>query len=456
MRRLVAITGLGLAALVLISSGGCSRRHDVLLITIDTLRADRVHSYGYSLPTSPNLDALAAQGILFERAIAASGATTPSHASIMTSLYPRQNSVGYLNGSTLLEGDTTLAERFREAGYHTAAFVGNLVLHHRTRLDRGFDRYDDDFDRRELNRNVYERIAEHTTQRAIEWLRTAGRGPVFLWVHYQDPHGPYTPPEGFVGRFREEPAPEERPLAVLEEGAEVGGIPEYQALDGLFLPSQYRSRYADEIFYTDLWIGELLAAFYARPGEPVVLVTADHGESLGEHGRYFVHQSTSTPEIAHVPMILRAPGLAPERRSELVSHVDVMPTLLELAQIGVPSKARGVALGPVLRGAAPLPERFVYCDAGNELTAYRGQGFDRLLGTRGPWQIAGTPGAGDLPTSSIRYIWRDDGGWEPPRGDLEPPPPVLRYARSARPMTKAPALDQETLFRLRALGYIEP
>jgi arylsulfatase len=444
----------GLAALAAWLAAGCaepaSRRPSVLLVTIDTLRADHLHGYGFPLAVSPRLDALAAQGVLFERAIAASSATAPSHASILTSRYPRQHTVGYGNGSTRLERDPTLAESFARAGYRTAAFVGNLVLERRTGFDRGFEHYDDDFDRREPNRESYERIAEHTTQRALAWIESVGDAPWFVWIHYQDPHGPYAPPAEHVGRFRVEAPADEPALPDAEEGTDRGGIPAYQKLDGLTRLSQYRGRYADEIFYADLWIGRLLDAVDAREPAPIVLVTADHGESMGENGRYFVHFWTTTPENAHVPMILRAPGLAPGRSSRVVSHVDVMPTLLELAGLPIPASSRGLALGPALRAGRPLPDRVVFSDTGHELTAYRSRWFVRIL-LRAPGEDPSSAAAREPRT--IGYAWRNDGEWTAMRRDVELADQERAYLALEPRTTPAPLLDADTARRLRQLGY---
>ena len=415
-------------------------RPDVLLITIDTLRADHLHSYGFPLETSPRLDALAARGVLFERAIAAAASTVPAHASIMTSRYPREHSVGHRNGGTRLEGHATLAAIFAANGYATAAFVGNLVLDRRTGLDHGFDVYDDELNRREKSRYSFERIAVDTVRSSLAWLATS-RAPVFLWVHYQDPHGPYAAPDAWRGRFPIAPGRDEQPLPVVPGAAGLGGIPEYQALDGLFLPSQYRARYAEEIAYADHWIGALLDAFDARTGDPVVLVTADHGESLGERKRWFVHFFGSTPENAHVPMILRAPGVPPGRRPELVGHVDVLPTLLELAGIEPPPGHRGIALGPFLRAGQPLPERTLFCDTGREVSAYRGEGFVRVPVREGE------------PARGEAFDWRRDGVWVATGQGVELPAPVVDYTRTATPVAEAPLLSPETRARLRALGY---
>jgi arylsulfatase A-like enzyme len=163
---------------------------NVLLVTVDTLRAGHLSSYGFALETSPHIDALAAESALFERAVAASSSTAPSHASILTSRSVPEHSIGHLNGETRPEGLSTLAEVLREAGYATGAFVSNFMLG----FDRGFDHYDDTLPDSEPNRPlIFERRVDATTARALAWLGERN-GPFFLWVHYQDPHGPYDLP----------------------------------------------------------------------------------------------------------------------------------------------------------------------------------------------------------------------------------------------------------------------
>ncbi|MBW2288365.1 MAG: sulfatase [Deltaproteobacteria bacterium] len=321
-------------------------RPNVLLITIDTLRADHLGTYGFRFDVSPEIDALAEQSVVFERAIAASGKTAPSHAAIMTSGYTREHSIGHGNGTSTLSDRVTLAEIFHEAGYATAAFVSNILLTRRIGFDRGFEVFDDELSAPESNRpKVVERLAPDTTARAIEWLNARNERPFFLWVHYQDPHGPYTPPAEAADRFDIPGAPDEAELPVRAGNNASGGIPPYQALPGLYRVSEYRSRYAGEIFFADEWVGKLLARAGADDKrETIVLLTADHGESFGEYGHYFKHTHTTTPDVAHVPLILRAPGLTPERRDDLVSHVDIAPTLLELAGLRASSDASGVAL----------------------------------------------------------------------------------------------------------------
>jgi len=455
--RAPALPALLVVLALALAGTGCGRgapERGVVLVTVDTLRADHLSGYGFGLRTSPAVDALAESGVLFERAIAASASTAPSHASILTGRYVRGHSVGYSNGQTRLHGVTTLAERFHDAGWDTAAFVGNIVLQRRIGLDRGFDVYDDQLPHPEGARDwVFERRAQATTERALAWLGERGSAPFFLWVHYQDPHGPYDAPEPWGGRFHGalEPPMAERTLPALEDESGLGGIPAYQLLPGLVRPSAYRARYAEEIRFADHWIGNLLDGVAAAAPDAVVLLTSDHGESFGEHGRYFVHGYTTTPENAHVPFVLRAPGLPRgERRSEVVHHVDVAPTLLELAGLAAPDDAPGVALGPVLRGERDLPERYVYCDRGEELSAYRDDHFLRIDGVITAWQEGEEPPS----RSATAHAWPRRGGWRRSGSEEPLPEEAWAYATRAVPMQIADTLDPTGRERLRALGYV--
>jgi len=437
--------------------GGGDRRPNVLLVTVDTLRADHLGVYGFSHATSPNLDALASDSVVFERAIAAAAMTAPAHASIFTSRYTRGHSVGYLNGRTRLQGRVTLAERFEQAGYATAAFVSNMVLRKRSGFQRGFEVYDDALEAPERNRSgVYERTAEATTARALSWLEAHGDAPFLLWVHYQDPHGPYTPPDAFAGRIVLDPRPREQPLPVLSNDSGYRGIPAYQALEGRSLPSEYRGLYSDEILHTDHWLGQLVARFDAKSEgrHTIVLVTSDHGENLGEHDFWFVHAFSSMPELAHVPFVLRATGLPAGRRREVVSHVDVMPTLLELAALEPEADSDGVALGPYLRSGAPIPARRVYCDIGRELSAYGSDDFVRVTKLAGAWPEE--LGEAEGPPVWERFRWSEEGVISRADDRVIVKGPIEAYFGAATPMARNPEeLDARDLEALRALGYVD-
>jgi arylsulfatase A-like enzyme len=463
----LGLSGAGLAA----SQAGCSTAAppNVVLITVDTLRADHLHVYGFPLETSPSIDALAARSALFERAISASAYTGPSHASMMTSKYPRAHSMGYSNGQLKLAPTHTLAAVFRDAGYDTAAFVSNDIVARRSGLDQGFGTYDDELPQPELHRpKVFERIAEQTTRRALAWLDNRHGHPFFLWVHYQDPHGPYTPPAPYRDRFRL-PSSGEPELNVLTDESGFGGIPHYQELEGLRRPSEYESRYAGEIAYADYWIGQLLAQTEARsaPRPLVVLLTADHGESFGEDNVYFAHGHSTTPDVSHVPMILHLPDGTGERRAELVSHVDVMPTLLEAAGLAVPPDVEGLPLTRVLRKGAVIPERPVFCDIGYELSVYRQDEFLRATFIpQKSWDVAmfyqsgqaarqgKVVGPADLKAEQT-FRWGGGKTWSATDADPQLKKDLLTYLDKEKPAAAgaAVALGPADAERLHALGY---
>jgi arylsulfatase A-like enzyme len=429
-------------ALALLGCQAEGPRPDVLLVVVDTLRPDFLGAYGFPRPTSPHLDALAAEGVVFERALAASATTVPSHASLMTSLWVTEHSVGYLNGPTRLDDEVTLARRFQLAGYDTAAFIGNILLRRRTGLDAGFDVYDDELPDVERNRSdFFERSADQTTDRALAWLGERNERPYFLWVHYQDPHGPYTPPAPFDRAFDCLGKEGDEPLPVLENHSGRRGIPAYQALPGLREPGAYRSLYAGEIAFFDASLGRLLGAARERDRPLIVAFTSDHGESMGEHNYWFAHGHATTPDIAHVPLVLVAPGVAPGRRKDLVHHVDVMPTLLDLAGLPV-GDVRGLALGRFLRDGTPIPARTLFTDAGGDFSAYRGDGFARF------WRQGESFEAGS-------FAWNPGEGWtrqRPAQALLE----ELRTHVSRRKALRILPLetDEEERERLRALGYL--
>ena len=369
----------------------------------------------------------------------------------MTSRFVREHSIGYLNGGTRLVGGPTLASVFRDAGYDTAAFISNSIIQSRVGLDAGFDVYDDALPDSERNRPyIFERTADATTARAVEWLAREATAPFFLWVHYQDPHGPYTPPEDLAARFDHPPRPGEKPLPRLDRQSGHRGIPAYQALPGLEYASQYRARYAAEIRYFDQGLARLLDAVDGREGEggTVLLLTADHGESMGEGHYFFAHGHATTPDLARVPFLLAAPDLEPGRSAALVHHVDVMPTLLDLAGLEPPSGLRGLALGRLAREKAAFPDRLVYTDVGNDVAAYGRDGFVRIT-ERGREADATTEGW-------RAFRWHDSGRWSPAPIDEGRRDEIRAYLETRTPTEEAAPLDPDDIERLRALGYVEP
>jgi arylsulfatase len=442
--------GFALASLAVafLGCGGADDRPDVLLVVVDTLRADHLGSYGHPESPTPNLDALAAEGALFERAVAASSRTAPSHASIMTSLFVNEHSIGYSNGGSRLVEQPTLADLFAAAGYDTAAFVSNYMLRRGMGLDRGFEVYDDEMGQVERNRSdVYERIARDTTERALAWLASARDRPRFVFVHYQDPHGPYEPPPPYDERFDLPPSDDEAPLRVRGNVSGGPGIPEYQLLPELRFASEYRARYLGEVAYADEWIGRLLRGAEASSQRPlVVLMTSDHGESLGEDELYFLHGEMTLPSVSHVPLIVRAPGVAPQRRAELVHHIDVLPTLLDLAGLPVPAQSRGLSLGPLLEPGQEIPERILYSDIGTEVSAYHGDRFVRVrrASLQAPWE-----------PSWQTYDWNAvTGTLAETRGEPRMRAPIAGYLARRAPLAPLAPPSEEEQERLRALGYL--
>ena len=458
LARVFRRVGVFLAALVLgvpSAAPDASARHpSVLLVTVDTLRADHLGAYGHPENPSRHFDALAKRGVLYERAIAASARTAPSHASIMTSRYVREHSIRHGNGQTRLGDELTLARVLAAHGYRTAAFVSNAVLARRTGLDAGFEVYDDELADYEVNRGIFERIARSTTDRAVEWLYATDT-PFFLWVHYNDPHGPYTPPESFLEGLTgpvppTAPDAEDAPLPALDVQRGWKGVPAYQVLPGLARPSQYRAHYTGEVRYADHALGRLVRSAEEAAGEAglVIVVTADHGESLGEEGFYFSHGYATTPDLVHVPFLVAAPGLAPGRSSDVVHHVDVMPTILELVGLKTGFVPSGLALGPYWRKDQQLPDRVVFADVGAEVSAYRADRFERFR----LHEDIGDTKAGTRKT----YRWSSDAVWKEVSPDRIVQQSVNGYLAKKGPLLYATEPSLGLQERLRALGYVEP
>lgn len=331
-----------LATLLQLGCGcGGDDRPSLLLITIETLRPDRLACYGGDPEIGTGICALANQGTRFVWSIAPAPATAPSIASILTSSWPSSHGVTEFASTPLSEQARTLAECLRDAGYETAAFVANPVLRRGRHFEQGFSIYDDRMTRREPNRpELLEREAGEVTDAALAWLRVARR-PWFLWIHYQDPHGPYQPPH--LSRRRDPPDAPLLPL--LNDHSGYQGIPAYQALPGLRSLQAYRERYQDEIRHVDLHVARLVAGADGLGPRPWVVLTADHAEAFGEDGYYFAHGHSVGIDQIRVPLIVRPQEPAPARVSTRpVSGVDVAPTLLRAARLPVPDTFHGQPL----------------------------------------------------------------------------------------------------------------
>jgi arylsulfatase A-like enzyme/Tfp pilus assembly protein PilF len=294
-------------------------RPNVLLVTLDTTRADRLGCYGYAPALTPALDALAARGVLFERAYTPAPLTLPSHASLMTGLYPPEHGLLVNGRGRLDESLSTLAEVFRDAGYDTAAFLGSFVLHSKFGLDRGFRTYDDDMTNTDPTEDGLHRQRDGVwvVDAALAWLERRRTEPFFCWVHLYDAHAPYlTHSEDFGDRFQDSP-------------------------------------YDGGIAYVDLQVRRLMNHLDTKghKEQTLVVVVGDHGESLGEHDEK-EHGLTLYGSVLRVPWIWAGRGVAGsgQRVPQPVSLTDLRPTLLETAGLREPRRASGRSLRAALVG----------------------------------------------------------------------------------------------------------
>jgi arylsulfatase len=440
---------LPLLALPLVACAPDRGPRRVILITCDTLRADRLGHLGYPRPTSPELDRLASEALVFESAWSTAPLTGPSLSALHTGRLPEE--LGLADNRNVLSAEaTTLAEVLSDAGITTGAVVSNWVLRRRAELpgagvEQGFEHFDDRMDVVERNRpQLKERLASATTDAALEWL--AGRAPdepFFLWVHYQDPHGPYTPPEDCLPPLARELTDEpELPVGRNQRGH--GDLPIYQVLGAERAPETYRMRYDAEIRYFDRELGRLLAQLRSSGilQRSLLIFSADHGEALGEHGYYFAHGQNLHAELLHVPLLVRLPGgeRAGERRSEPVSHLDLWPTVLAAFDLE-PGPCRGLDL---LADALPAervlahsrPGEWGATDAHHRLIA--GEDGVRLYHReRDPLELSDLAASDPARVEELAQRYREF------------------LARASRPPIRAaePRVDAQVERELDALGY---
>jgi arylsulfatase A-like enzyme len=330
-------------------------RH-LILVTVDTLRSDRLGAYGNPLELTPHLDALAGESILFRYAFAPAPFTLASLGALLTGQYP--DAIGVRSNRAVLPSSViTLAERLRGLEFRTGAVVSNFVARRLSGLDQGFERYDDRMEERETRRPVPERRAEQTTADALallDELLASGRR-VFLWVHYQDPHGPYTAPSDYVAPpGPPPPGVRDQRLPVLAPRKRgFAGIPDFQILGD----ERDSAAYHAEIRFLDAQLGAFFAALRAKGlwEDAAIAVTADHGEGLGEEKHWYEHGELLAPAETAVPLLLRVPGRHPAVREDLASLLDLLPTLL--AAVGAPLEGPASAEVPGRDLLAPGAER---------------------------------------------------------------------------------------------------
>ena len=393
---------------------------NLIVLTLDTTRWDRIGAYGDRRAATPNLDRLAGEGVVFEQAIAAAPLTLPAHASIFTGLLPPRHGVRDNGGYTLDTKHRTLATVLREQGWRTGAFLGAFVLDGKFGLNQGFETYYDRFDVSKYQRVSLGDIARRggeVVDRALPWLEEAARQRFFAWLHFYDAHSPYEAPEPFRSRFADRP-------------------------------------YAGEIAYVDYQIGRVLQWLDTKQlaDRTVVVAIGDHGESLNEHGEgthgFFIYDATT-----RVPFIVRTPyrTMSGRRVRSAVRSEDVMPTVLELLGREAPGDIQGRSLVPLLTGASADLNLDAYSES---LYARNHYGWSELRALRsGRFKYIGTT------RPELYDLERDPGERENLYDERRPladrmAAELNRLAVEADAGDAPSAVDPETRERLAALGYI--
>jgi len=413
------------ASLLLVAS--CSRTPqtagpNVLLVTLDTLRADHLGCYGAQGAETPSLDAIAQAGVRFDSVTAAAPLTFPAHATLLSGMLPVHHGVHQNGGGAFPDTLPTLATRLHDAGYDTGAFVGAFVLDHRFGLGRGFSVYDDVIPRGPGKATLEaERPGSAVVESALSWLGRPRSAPFFAWVHLYDAHAPYDPPEPFRSRHASSP-------------------------------------YAGEVAGVDALVGRLIGALGAAGvlDHTLVVVVADHGEALGEHGE-LTHGLLLYEPTLRVPLLIRAPGviLAGSRVAEPVSAADLAPTILGFvgqAAINAAPQFDGRDLSPFLRRGEAPPRTDLYAET--EYPRLFGWGALHVL-RRGDIQLVSGPRS-ELYDLAHDAAESRDLVVEQPRAAaaLETTLASLRKESETTVQTPSPATpDAETRAKLQSLGY---
>ena len=400
---------------------------NVLLITLDTTRADHIGAYGYQPAETPRLDALASESVLFEQAVTPTAFTLPSHSSIMTGLYPPFHGVRLNGGAALADVQTTLAESLAASGYRCGAVIGAFVIDQRWGLSQGFEFFEDDFEMepdQKLDLAGVQRPADRVVDLGIEWLEGGDGRPFFAWFHFYDPHIPYEPPEPYASRF--------------------SGLGKNGLYDG-------------EIAFTDSQVGRLLDWFDEQglAENTVVVVVGDHGESLGDHGEkehgYYVYDAT-----VRVPLIVRVPGadLADVRVPAQVRTIDILPTVLDLVGVGAPDPLHGDSLVPLMLDPRASESRYAYSESMSVHLQYGWSALYSLRTTNFKYIEAPRAELYDLtqdPSESENLFQRDPRVAEDLRSALVT---LREEIEAGAPEIQEADLDEETLGMLAALGYV--
>lgn len=391
------------------------RRLNVLLITIDTLRPDRLSCYDGRFVKTPQIDGLGESGVIFTRAYAHNPETLPSHANILLGVTALTHGVHDNVNFVVRPEFLNLATYLKDHGYSTGAVIGAFPLDSRFGLTPGFDLYDDNYGVQALEQFVYaERRAEVVVALARDWLE-GRKEPWFLWVHCFDPHQPYDPPEPFKTQYK-------------------------------------RDRYSGEVAYVDQELGKLFSCLKEKnlKDKTIIILTADHGESLGEHGEithgYFGYNAT-----LWVPLLINAPGVKPGRVEQEVCHIDIFPTVCDLLGLDKPPSLQGLSLVPAMQGKTLL-RRPIYFES---LMAYYSRGWAPLRGF-----IEGGKKFLDSPLPELYDLDKDFSE----KNNLAPGTKLDEFKRTLAEVIKRQSVpseqaarrtpDPETREKLQSLGYI--
>ncbi len=400
---------------------------NIILITLDTTRADYLGCYGNPNVRTPDLDALARRGVLFEQAATASPLTLPAHCTILTGMYPTYHGVRVNGNTALSEEQTTLAEVFSEQGYQCGAFIGAFVLDGRWGLKQGFGHYDDRFDLKKykhIDLGAIQRPANEVVDAALDWLDARKPGPFFSWIHLYDPHTPYEPPEPYRSEY--------------------GG----RGLAGL---------YAGEVAFMDEQIGRV-AAWLAQTGldkSTILVLVGDHGEGLGSHGEgthgYYIYDYA-----VHVPLIVVAPlpGLEGKRVASQVRSTDIFPSLLDLAMAGPGVETQGRSLVPLMFRPAERGEPPAYAESMAPNIQFGWSPLQLLRTTRYKYIDAPKPELYDIaadPGETTNLVGDHSDIARKMKTDLDR---LITETSHGAPTPQAANLDKETMERLSALGYV--
>jgi arylsulfatase A-like enzyme/Flp pilus assembly protein TadD len=409
---------LGLLLFVPLSDAGPDENGtgwNVLLITVDTLRADRVSCYDQEHVQTPNMDSFAEKGVIFTRAFTHNPTTLPSHTNILLGLSPLYHGVRENTNFVVQDEYLTLAEHLKSLGYATGAFIGGYPLHSRFGLAQGFDVYDENYEAvKYIKLSAGERRAEAVIDPALDWVKKQ-KTPWFLWIHCFDPHDPYEPPEPFRTQHAD-------------------------------------SLYNGEVAYVDFQLGKVFVYLKEHNlfDRTVTVFTGDHGESLGQHGEK-THGYLAYNTTIWIPLILSAPGLEAGRIEQSVCHMDIFPTLCDLLGARKPTSLQGRSLLAALKGKT-LPQRPIYFES---MYPYYSRGWAPVKG-----YIQGKEKFIESPIPEVYNLAKD---FEE-QNNLAPNQNLEKYRLRLNEISDALShpdsgsarqpIDSESLARLQSLGYV--